>query len=181
MRYSISSVTLALLDLAVGRLDEAVIVDAGVGGQATRSGRCSDLPASRWGTCGRSACSARRAPRSRRGRGADRRGRGRDRRRLCVSSLSGLVWSMNWLSWLLPKKLWITAETVRALTRSTGVSGLSSVAEVHALLDDARHARQAHRELVGQELAHRADATVAEVVDVVDARRCRGTARSSRR
>ena len=37
----------------------------------------------------------------------------------------------------------------------------------HALLDEARHARQAHRELVGDQLAHRTDAAVAQVVDVV--------------
>ncbi len=38
----------------------------------------------------------------------------------------------------------------------------------HALLDQARHARQADRELVGDQLAHRPDAAVAEMVDVVD-------------
>jgi hypothetical protein len=42
------------------------------------------------------------------------------------------------------------------------------VGQVHALLDDARHAAEAHRELVGQQLTHRADATIAEMVDVVD-------------
>ena len=37
----------------------------------------------------------------------------------------------------------------------------------HALLHQARHARQADRELVGDQLADRPDAAVAEVVDVV--------------
>ena len=37
----------------------------------------------------------------------------------------------------------------------------------HALLDQARHAGQADRELVRDQLADRADAPVAEVVDVV--------------
>ena len=38
----------------------------------------------------------------------------------------------------------------------------------HALLDDALHAGEADADLVGDELADRAHATVAEVVDVVD-------------
>ena len=37
----------------------------------------------------------------------------------------------------------------------------------HALLDQARHARETDRELVGDQLAHRADTTVAQVIDVV--------------
>ena len=71
-----------------------------------------------------------------------------------------------------PKKLWITAEIVREFTRSVGVIVLL-VLERHALADDARHARQTDVELVGQQLAHRAHAPVAEMVDVVGDRRSR--------
>jgi hypothetical protein len=41
------------------------------------------------------------------------------------------------------------------------------VADRHALLDDPLHPDEAHAELVLQQLAHRAHAPVAEVVDVV--------------
>src|SRR5439155_823823 len=41
------------------------------------------------------------------------------------------------------------------------------VADRHALLDDPLHPDEAHAELVLQELAHRSNAAVAEVVDVV--------------
>ncbi len=37
----------------------------------------------------------------------------------------------------------------------------------HALLDQARHAGETHRELVGDQLAYRPNATVAQVIDVV--------------
>ncbi len=40
---------------------------------------------------------------TRRGHGKDRRGPRADIRRLCVSSASGFVWSMNWLRGLEPK------------------------------------------------------------------------------
>ena len=42
------------------------------------------------------------------------------------------------------------------------------VTHIHALTDGARHPGQAHAKLRVQLLTHRADATVAEVVDVVD-------------
>ena len=44
---------------------------------------------------------------------------------------------------------------------------LFAVADIHAFADGAGHTAQAHRELVGQLLAHGADATVAQVVDIV--------------
>ncbi len=62
--FTTSSRQLPVLDLAVRRDEEAVLVDLGVDRRATRSGRCSCLPASRSGRCGRSARCARRAPRS---------------------------------------------------------------------------------------------------------------------
>ena len=45
--------------------------------------------------------------------------------------------------------------------------GLALVEDRHALLDDALHAEQADAELVHDEFAHRPDAPVAQVVDVV--------------
>ena len=45
-----------------------------------------------------------------------------ERRRLCVTSESGLVWSMNCESWLLPKYSFTTALTGFALIRSCGMS-----------------------------------------------------------
>jgi hypothetical protein len=40
--------------------------------------------------------------------------------------------------------------------------------DAHALLHEARHARETHRELVRDEFTHRADTAIAELVDVVD-------------
>src|SRR3989441_920994 len=45
-----------------------------------------------------------------------------ERRRLCVISLSGLVWSMNWLSCDEPKNSRIAAMTGLAFTRSCGMA-----------------------------------------------------------
>ena len=42
------------------------------------------------------------------------------------------------------------------------------IADVHALADCAAHACQTNGELIGELLAHGADAAVAEVVDIVD-------------
>ena len=44
---------------------------------------------------------------------------------------------------------------------------LVDIVRAHALAHDALHAAHADAELVGDKLAHRADATVAEVVDVI--------------
>ncbi len=44
---------------------------------------------------------------------------------------------------------------------------LRVVVDAHSLLDEPRHPRQPHRELVGDELTHRPDPPVAQVVDVV--------------
>ena len=66
---------LAVLDDAVGRRDEAVLGDLARSSTASRSGRCSGPPASRSGTCGRSASGGRRGPRSARARGSGRRRR----------------------------------------------------------------------------------------------------------
>ena len=39
-----------------------------------------------------------------------------------MSSASGFVWSMNWLSWLPPKNSFIAATTGRMLMRAFGVA-----------------------------------------------------------
>ena len=46
----------------------------------------------------------------------------RRQRRFDVSSASGFVWSMNWLSWLPPKNSFIAATTGRMLMRALGVA-----------------------------------------------------------
>ena len=61
----------------------------------------------------------------------------------------------------------MTAETVRAFTRSSSEIFSGIGVDRHALLHQARHARQTDRELVRDQLADRADAAVAEVIDVV--------------
>ena len=99
-----------------------------------------------------------------------------DRRRFEVSSASGLVWSMNWLSWLPPKNSFIAATTGPDVDER--VRGrLVDLLDRHALADDALHAQQADPERVLDQLAVGADAAVAEVVDVVLADAGRGCTR----
>ena len=74
---------------------------------------------------------------------------------------------MNCDSWLDPKNSRIAAITGLALTRSCGMAVDISWYTRHLFLDGALHADQADAELVFQQLAHRADAAVAEVIDVV--------------
>ena len=45
---------------------------------------------------------------------------------MCVRPASGLVWSMNWLSWLEPKNSLIAATTGRMLIRVCGVIASTS-------------------------------------------------------
>ena len=84
-----------------------------------------------------------------------------------MTSESGLVWSMNWLSCDEPKN-----------SRTAAAAGLALIEILrhdrvdldrgHALADGALHAEQADAVLVLHQLAHRAHPAVAEVVDVVD-------------
>ena len=76
---------------------------------------------------------------------------------------------MNCESWLPPKNSRIAATTGRMLISVDGVAVAGSVMR-HALLDHALHAQQADAELVLDQLADRAHAAVAEVVDVVRGR-----------
>ena len=75
---------------------------------------------------------------------------------------------MNCDSWDDPKNAWITADTVRAFTRSSRLIFSGSV-----LIDMRSFTRRAmrlraDRELVRDQLADRTNAAVAQVVDVVD-------------
>ena len=86
---------------------------------------------------------------------------------MCVISDSGLVWSMNCESCEEPKNSRTAAAAGLALIRSCGIT-VSMSTELHALLDGALHAQQADAVLVLHQLADRAHAPVAEMVDVVD-------------
>ena len=66
----------------------------------------------------------------------------------------------------------MAATTGRMLISAFGVA-LSELLDRHALLDDALHAQQADAEVVLDQLADGADAAVAQVIDVVGARRGR--------
>ena len=86
---------------------------------------------------------------------------------MCVTSDSGLVWSMNWLSWLGAEELAHRRRRrlgVDQVVRHHGVD----VDRAHALADRPLHAQQADAVLVLHQLADRADAAVAEMIDVVD-------------
>ena len=109
------------LTFAIRRDEEAVLVDLGVDRQATRSGRCSCLPASRSGRCGRSARCARRALRSPARLRFKPPGPRADSRRSCVSCDSGFVWSTTCDSSPRPKKYSIAAETLFGLMSVRGV------------------------------------------------------------
>ncbi len=80
---------------------------------------------------------------------------------------SGLVWSMNCESCEEPKNSRTAAAAGLALIRSCGMT-VSISTDAHALLDRALHAQQADAVLVFHQLADRAHAAVAEMVDVVD-------------
>ena len=90
-----------------------------------------------------------------------------DRRRLCVRPASGLFWSMNCDELRGAEELLDRghhgADVDQGLRRDR-----LDVLGGHALADDALHAGQAGADLVLDELADVAQATVAEVVDVVD-------------
>jgi hypothetical protein len=157
---------LALLDDAVGRREEAVLVDRSRS-RGSRSGRCSCLPASRSGRSGRSAlmCTSRTSKPARlRFRPPGPRA---ESRRSWVSSLSGLVWSTTWLSSPRPKKKSMAEEIVLAVDQVPRRE-LVGVLEAHALLDGAAELQEALAELVAGEFVDRPQTPVAQMVDVVD-------------
>ena len=74
---------------------------------------------------------------------------------------------MNWLSCDEPKNSRTAATAGLALIMSLGIT-VDTSTEAHPLLDRAFHAQQPNAILVLEQLAHRADTPVAEIVDVVD-------------
>ncbi len=111
----------AVLDLAVRRLDEAELVDARVGRQ-----RRDEADVRTFRRLDRADAAVVRGCTSRTSKPARSRvrppGPRAERRRLCVTSDSGLVWSMNCESCDEPKYSLTTAETGLALMRSCGMS-----------------------------------------------------------
>ena len=158
---------LAVLDGAVGRLDEAVLVDPGVGGQGADQadvralGRLDRAHAPVVGGVDVSHLEAGAA------HARGRRGPRAERRRLWARPDSGLFWSMNWLSCEVPKNSLTAATTGTDVDQRLGRDGLD-VLGGHALAHHPLHAREPDADLVLDQLAHRADAPVGEVVLVVD-------------
>ena len=66
-----------------------------------------------------------------------------------------------------PKNAWITAAHRARVDEIVERDLFRIGVDRHALLDQARHAGQTDRELVRDQLADRANAAVAEVIDVV--------------
>ena len=108
-------VSLPLFTLRYGVTRKPYSSTAGVNAPGWKSNRCSCLPASRSGKCGRSAKCARRALRTRPACGSNRRDPRPTSRRSCVSIDSGLVWSTTCDSSPRPKKYSIAAEMLLGL------------------------------------------------------------------
>ena len=157
---------LAVLDLAVRRDEEAVLVDAAVDAQradqadvrpfrgldradpaVVRDVDVADLEA------GPLAVQAA-GPRA-------------ESRRSWVSWASGLVWSTTCESSPRPKKYSIAALMLLGLISDRGRHVLG-VLEAHPLLDGAAELEEALAQLVGGQLVDRPQPAVAQVVDVVD-------------
>ena len=84
-----------------------------------------------------------------------------------VISESGFVWSMNCESWRRAEEL-LDDRRDRLVVDELLRHQRLDVLQAHALLDRPLHAHEADAVLVLDQLADRADAAVAEVVDVVD-------------
>ncbi len=74
---------------------------------------------------------------------------------------------MNWDSGEEPKNSLMAAITGRMLIRACGSDDALLRLQGHALTDDALHTGKADAELVLQQLAHAADAAVAQMVDII--------------
>ena len=85
-----------------------------------------------------------------------------------VISLSGLVWSMNWLSCELTEEFADRGHNRLGVDQVVRHGRGHFLIHAHLFLDGAFHTDQADAELVFEQFADRADAAVAEMVDVVD-------------
>ena len=85
-----------------------------------------------------------------------------------MTSESGFVWSMNCESCELPKYSFTTARDGLRVDEVVRHQRVDLLRHAHALFDGALHAHETDAVLVLHQLADRADAAVAEVVDVVD-------------
>ena len=150
---------------AVRRLDEAVLVDLAVGRQ--RADQADVRAFRRLDRADAAVVAVVNVAHVEAGAVAgEAAGPSAESRRLCVSSASGLVWSMNCESCEPPKNSFIAATTGRMLISALGVAWSGSVIVMRSR-DHALHAQQADAELVLDQLAHGAHAAVAQVVDVV--------------
>jgi hypothetical protein len=165
-RKSICSVTWLFDDATVRRLEEAVLVGAGV--QRQRIDQADVRAFRRLDRAHAAVVGRMHVAHFEAGALARQTARAEGRtRRLCVISDSGLVWSMNCDSWLEPKNSLIAALIGLALIRSCGIR-LSDLGLRQTLLDGALDAHEAGAELVLRQFADRTHATIAEVIDVVD-------------
>ena len=77
---------------------------------------------------------------------------------------------MNWLSWLEPKNSRMRRHDRLGVDEVVGHGRGHLLVDAHLLLDGPLHADEADPELVLEQLAHAADAAVAQMVDVVHVR-----------
>ena len=78
-----------------------------------------------------------------------------------------MVWSMNWDSCDEPKNSANRGHDGLGVDQVVRHGGRHFLVDRHVLLDGALHAHQADPELVLEQLADRADAPVAQMIDVV--------------
>jgi hypothetical protein len=123
------------------------------------------LPAFRWGTAGRNGCNARRAPQT--GAFARQTAGSQGGQPPLVSHLCQRVGLIHEL-----RQLTGAEERVDHRKHGAGVDQILrrrvfALAQVHSLLDGARHSRQTHAHLGGELFADRTHTPVAEVIDIV--------------
>ena len=153
------------VDLAEGRLDEAELVDPGVGGQRADQSDVGTL-----GGLDRADPAVVRVVHVadvEAGALSGQTARSEGREAALVGQLGQGVGLVHELGELRGAEELLDRRHHRAGVDQRGGRDRGRVADGHALLDDPLHADQAHAELVLQQLADGADATVAQVVDVV--------------
>ena len=156
---------LAVDDAAVRRLDEAVGVDAGVGGQRADE---ADVRAFRRLDGAHAAVVGRvDVAHLEAGALAGQAARAEGRQTALVRDAGGGVRLVHELGQLRGAEELLDGRHDGADVHEALRRDLVGLLHAHALAHDALHAGQADAELVLDQLAHRADAAVAEVVDVV--------------